>query len=425
MSSRPSLSLQGAGLAAMTPRGSMPEGSSLQVDDVERRLARHSKKPQQGSKNMNKSTGPQTARSLLEENQRLAAIKNENTKLERKASKDLVDEILDREKQDMEFQRKKEQKRREAHHALAQKYKAAIVQQELKKAQETSKKQASGPGEVFFPFTEGESVEKYRQAQNSQLRSEMQDHMKEQAARQPVRTDALMASVSHQYPRLYQQTVDSSGAQNETQRLDVAPHIGGRHPLFLSRNREHMSRRINDAHVTEAMNSKVEIFKSQLEQLAEERHREVREHEEGMMINDALRHDNALLKAAERQKVNQFLKAQIAEREAREEQEKKELRAQCCGYFGPEEKNLQAPEIHEDHCRQLISQMETDQHRRYDEVHRRLQEEKHIVNNTMKVMVDDRLKAVEKASKHKKILTKTWDNQKKIRAAQERVERII
>lgn len=421
MSARPSPSLQGAGLAAMTPRGCMPEGSGLQVEDVEQRLARYSRKPKPNTQNA--SAGPYTARSLLEENQRLAALKSENKKLDRKASKELVDEMLNHDQQNEEYERKKQLKRRETHQALAQKYRAAIVKNELAQAEEYSKKQASGPGEVFFPFTEGETVERYRQAQNSMLRSDMQDYMREQSEKCPPRYDELMASVSHQHQHLYAASGSNATSKPHGQPR-VAPHIGGKHPLFLSRNRQHMSRRKNDSHVTQAMDDKVELFKTQIEQLAADKHKEVQQHEEGLMINDALRYDNALMKAVERKKTQEFLKAQIAERDARIEQEKKEQRAACCGYFGPEEKNLQQPEVHEDHCRTLISQMATDQHRRIDVKYHQLQEEKQIVNNTMHVMATDRAKAVEKAARQKEILTKSWKNQKKIRTAMETVERI-
>merc|ERR1711904_496876 len=204
----------------------------------------------------------------------------------------------------------------------------------------------------------------------------------------------------------------------------VAPHIGGKHPLFLSRNREHMSRRINDSHVRRAMEDKVELCKTQLEQLAMDRHREARGHEEGLMINDALRYDNALIKASERAKNAEFLRGQINERKIRADMERKEQQKECAGYWGPEEKNLQAGEIHQDHCNHLIHQMEVDQHRRLDDKHRKLQQEKKIVKNAMMEMAIDRVKATDKSQRQKKVLTQTWNNQAKIREAMKVVENI-
>merc|ERR1719359_13023 len=279
-------------------------------------------------------------------------MKNEVKKDERRHSKELVDEMLQRDQQNLESDRKKEQKRRDTQKALAQKYRTAILQKELAESQEYQKKQAEGTNEVFFPFTEGETVEQYRQAQSQMLKSELQAHLKEQSERQPVRDDALMASVSHKHHKNY----NSDGSKGGKHPV-VPAYMGAKAPHFLSRGREHMTRRINDAHVSEAMDQKVEMIKTQLEQLAIDRHREATQHEEGLMINDALRYDNALQMAAERQKNAQYLKEQIAEREQRVKMERTQQRGESCGYWGPEEKNLQNPDAHEDHCKYLISQM--------------------------------------------------------------------
>merc|ERR1719428_1436016 len=240
----------------------------------------------------------------------------------------------------------------------------------------------------------------------------------------------LMQAVSHQHGHRYAAVnAKSAPVSLESQKVEktesgVAPHIGGKHPLFLSRNREHMSRRINDGHVRKAMEDKVELCKTQLEQLAMDRHREARSHEEGLMINDALRYDNALIKASERAKNAEFLRGQINERKVRADMERKEQRKECAGYWGPEEKNLQAGDIHKDHCAHLIHQMEVDQHRRLDDKHRKLQQEKKIIENSMLEMAIDRQKAYEKTERQKKVLTQTWGNQQKIREAMKVVKYI-
>lgn len=429
VSDRPSAALQGAGMAAMSPR-------ALSVQDMEQRLSRYSKRP------INKIAGDghsipgvsgggaHTARNLLEENQRLSNMKKESAQMERRASKELIDQIFERDRQNLEHDRQKQQKRRETHQALAQKYKSAIVQKELSMAKEYSKKLEGGPNEEFFPFVEGETVEKHRESQNSMLKHEMRDFLKTQRASQPPREDMLMQSVSHHHRHMYvKENSKSAPVQLEQPKVEpsehgVAPHIGGNHPLFLSRNREHMSRRINDNHVRKAMEDKVELCKAQLEQLAMDRHREARSHEEGLMINDALRYDNALIKASERQKNAEFLRGQINERKMRADMEKTEQRKECAGYWGPEEKNLQAGDIHKDHCKHLIHQMEVDQHRRLDDKHRKLQQEKKIIENSMLEMAIDRHKAVEKSERQKKVLTQTWGNQQKIRDAMKVVENI-
>merc|ERR1719335_1534374 len=155
-----------------------------------------------------------------------------------------------------------------------------------------------------------------------------------------------------------------------------------------------------------------------------DRHREARSHEEGLMINDALRYDNSLIKASERAKNAEFLRGQISERQMRADMERKEQRKECAGYWGPEEKNLQPGDIHQDHCKHLIHQMEINQHRRLDDKHRKLQQEKKIVENSMMEMAMDRHKANEKVTRQRKVLTQTWNNQTKIREAMKVVENI-
>lgn len=420
-------------MAAMTPRG----GQALSVQDMEQRLARYSKRPINKIADAGNSIpgvvgggGALTSRNLLEENQRLSNMKKETATMERKASRELIEQIFERDQLNLEHDRQKQLKRRETHQALAQKYKTAIVQQELDRAQEYAKKVEGGGNEVFFPFCEGETVEKHRESQNTMLKDEMRDFLKTQRGSQPPRDDMLMQSVSHQHSHGYvpanakSAPLPQASTKGEQQANGVAPHIGGKHPIFLSRNREHMSRRISDDHVRKAMEDKVELCKSQLEQLALDRHREARGHEEGLMINDALRYDNALIKASERAKNAEFLRGQIKEREMRASVERKEQRKESAGYWGPEEKNLTPGDIHGDHCKHLIHQMEVDQHRRLDDKHRKLQQEKKIIENSMMEMAVDRNKACRKSAHQKATLVQTWNNQTKIREAMKVVENI-
>jgi len=374
--------------------------------------------------------GAQTARSLLEENQRLAMIKKQKLVQERTEQNELMDQILERDQQMLEQDRQKQQKRRENLTALAQKYKSAIAQKELSIAQEYTKKRESASNELFFPFVEGETVEKYRESQNTMLKDEMRSFLTTQRQSQPPRTDMLMQAVSHQHGSQYKATnaksepVSLEITNQEKIENGVAPHIAGKHPLFLSRNREHMSRRINDGHVRKAMEDKVDLLKTHLEQLAMDRHREAQTHEEGLMINDALRYDNAVIKASEKAKNAEFLRGQITERRMRADMERKEQRKECHGYWGPEEKKVQAGDIRRDHCKHLIHQMEVDQYRRLDDKHRQMQQEKKIVENAMMEMAIDRHRAVEKTVRQKKILAQTWNNQTKIREAMNVVENI-
>lgn len=402
----------------------------MSVEEMESRLSRFARRPEHAIRSTAGKVQPHTARSLLAENQKLSQEKHKNNEMERRASRELIDQLFERDRQSLERDRTKQKKRREAHQALAQKYKAAIVQKELIKAKNYEEKINASVDE-FFPFNEGETVEKYREEQNAVLRDEMRGFLKTQRQDQPPRTDPLLTAVKnnhhHQYPTQGPGILPNTRSKSVDQPPPggvIAPHICAKHPLFLSRAREHMSRRIADEHVRKAMEEKVELMKSQLETMAADRHSEARRHEEGLMINDALRYDNALIKATERQKNAEFLRGQIEERKKRAQAEKKEQRAECAGYWGPEEKDLQAGDLHDNHCKHLIAQMEVNQHRRLDSRHRRLQQEKKLIENSMREMAVDRLRDREKADRHRSVLTHTWANQQKIRSAVQHVEGI-
>merc|ERR1712070_847313 len=101
--------------AQMSPR------QAVSVQDMEQRLARYSKRPVHKIADQGHSIpgvsggGAHTARSLLEENQRLSTMKKERAHMERRASKELIDQIFERDRQNLEHDRQKQQKRRETH----------------------------------------------------------------------------------------------------------------------------------------------------------------------------------------------------------------------------------------------------------------------------------------------------------------------
>lgn len=389
---------------------------------MEQRLSRYSKQPTRPPGLT--SIGANTACNLLQENQRLSTMKKEIEQQERCASRELVEGIFERDRQNLAHDQMKQQKRRETHQALAQKYKSAIVQKELAMAQDYAKKLESGPHSEFFPFVEGETVEKHRESQNLSLREEMQDFLKSQRESQPPRNDSLMQSVSHQHSTTYSLGNHSSKPIQTLGGSGVAPHIAGRHPKFLQRPQDHRSRRINDEHVKATMTLAVDHTVQNLKKRASEKHSEVRDHENGMMINDALRYDNALMKQIEREKNAEFLKVQQLERKKRAEQERQEFTAAPAGYWGPEEKALQPGSLHTNNCTHIIHQMEVDQNRRLYEQHARLQEERKINQNSMQEMAKDRMMAMQKREQHKAVLTQTWKNQEKINRAKIAVDSI-
>jgi len=191
----------------------------------------------------------------------------------------------------------------------------------------------------------------------------------------------------------------------------------GRHPRFLSRAREHMSRRLHDVHVRKALEDKVEQTRAELEAQSRRRQAELRQWEEGMLVNDALRYDSSQAKATERRKHADFLRSQITERRGRQDQEHQDQHAEIAGYYGPEEKEVQDMGLHREHCSDLIKQMEVDKQRRSSSRNQRLRQERRLIDNCLAEMAQDRDKERHKTVQHREVLTTTWKSQQKIKRA--------
>lgn len=384
----------------------------MSVEEMEQKLSRYSRRPPA-------RIGAQTARDLLVENQRISQEKRAAHTLEEQGSRDLIERLFERDKAIVERDRIQDKTRRDKHTALAQEYKNAIADRERAKQLEYGEKVASGRAHEFFPFVEGETVDRLREEQNNMLRGDLQNHLSKQREANPPRADPLLTSVDVNHRLLY----PTGGVLPEPNvGSQVAPHICGAHPRFLTRGSAHMSRRLHDDHVRKALQDKVEVTKSELVESARKRQEEVEQMKVGLMINDALRHDNAVCKAQERQKNAHFVKTQMEERKLRAKQETKDQRKECAGYWGPEEKELQSGSVYEQHCSDLVKQMEVNQNRRLDSRHRRLQQERKLVDNSLAEMRQDREKDQWKQKQHKDVLTTTWESQVKIREAASHVE---
>jgi len=195
-----------------------------------------------------------------------------------------------------------------------------------------------------------------------------------------------------------------------------------KYPRFLTRAREHMSRRIHDAHVRKALEDKVERTKLELEELTRKKNDQVYQLEEGMMVNDALRYDSSRVNAAERKKNAEYLNLQVEEKRTKKLREVQERRAECAGYWGPDEKGFPDSSLQRQMCEDQIKQMQVNQQKRLDSRYRRLDQEKGLIDNCVAEMSLDRAKEREKLVQHRQILLTTWDSQRKIRQVMDRID---
>jgi len=325
----------------------------------------------------------------------------------------------------------KEIDRRLAQRELATYYKAKIAEKEKVKATSYQAKVEGGIDSQYFPFVEGETIDKNREAKSAKQRDEMRSFLQRQREERPPRMDTLLTETNNDH-RLEYATMSSSygggvsSARNQHADTldaedDVAPHMA-RYPRFLSRAREHMSRRLHDVHVRKALEDKVEQTKAELATLSAQRELEQQQYEDGMLVNDALRYDNGQNRAAERRSHSVHLQSQIADKKERKKQAKAKSDAEEPGYWGPEQKEAQDGKVHNVHCSELINQMEIDQQRRASDRKQRLRQERRLVDNCMAEMSQDRDTERQKALQHREVLTTTWKSQKKIKDTSKRVE---
>eukprot|EP00927_Polykrikos_kofoidii_P067307 TRINITY_DN62808_c0_g1_i1.p1 TRINITY_DN62808_c0_g1~~TRINITY_DN62808_c0_g1_i1.p1 ORF type:complete len:437 (-),score=119.95 TRINITY_DN62808_c0_g1_i1:369-1679(-) len=420
--------------------GSMPSSArsekaykNMSVEEMERALTHISKRMPETIRG---SCAPQTARSLLEENKQLIEEKRERKARERQNSREFTETLLAKDRRTNEHDKARDIGRKQAQQQLAQYYKTKIAEKETSKASEYSRKVQCGSEIQYFPFVEGENINKSREAQASEQREEMRGFLRRQRDDNPPRVDSLLLDVGFEYPYKYpsmqvgkQQRPRSQDASARASFLDdfasedVAPHMQ-RHPRFLSRAREHLSRRLHDNHVRKALEDKVVQTKDELEKEARRRELETQQAMDGMLVNDALRYDSTLAKAADMRRNQAFLRAQMEEKQQKDRGEVYQRQREPAGYWGPEEKPMQSGELIGEHCRDLISQMEVNQRRRVGSRCRRLRQERRLVDNCMAEMSEDRERDRAKAAQQKDVLTTTWKSQKKVKQALDTIEQL-
>jgi hypothetical protein len=273
------------------------------------------------------------------------------------------------------------------------------------------------PKESFFPFVEGEMIAQTRDADRQRQRDEMQEFVRRQRESKPPRTDFLKNDVTMEHSVKYAGGFSDSAVGPETS-CEVAPHIGSRHPRFLSRAQVHMSRRIQDGHIKKVLDDKVEATRRELEAESQKRREEAYQWEESLVTSDVMREDNDAARDMERRRNAQYLRAQMADRKALLRSEMDDRRAEPCGYWGPEEKDLQDPGLYQQHCSEIIKQMEVNQSRRLDRKARELRQERRLIDNSIAEMSMERHRDKLRQTAQQEVLTTTWSSQKKIREAQ-------
>merc|ERR1712205_112507 len=99
----------------------------------------------------------------------------------------------------------------------------------------------------------------------------------------------------------------------------------------------HMSRRLHDDHVRQALEDKVLQTRRAMEMEAEKRQSEVAQQKDGTLVNDALRYDSTVSKVADRRRNQDILLQQIADRRDRDQRDRADRNSEIAGYWGPEE----------------------------------------------------------------------------------------
>jgi len=391
----------------------------MTIGEMENRLL---PKPSKGGR----GSLPMSARELLAENKQLIEEKKEQKALARKNSREMVQKLIEEDRMKSEGIKATVQSKRSMLKDLAQQYKASITRKEEERAAlKTSKK---GQPLSYFPFVEGERIAKGRAAKSAVLREEMQGFLQKQREMKPPRNDPLIQDTRVDNVLLYPvvpKVQHGDAVPDEELKLvdETCPHMQ-RHPVFLTKARDHKSRRLYDDHVRRTLEEKVEQTKMELALQAKKRKDELATLEDSMLVADALRHDGTTAKADARRRHAMFLKEQIEEQQKRKQMEKADKKMEAAGYWGPEDKPTQSNATHRSHCHDLIKQMEVDQNRKVVDRSMRLRQEKQIVNNCLAQMELDREMEKQKIAQHREVLVTTWQSQLKLREAMRNIEGI-
>jgi hypothetical protein len=410
-------------MAAVLPPLSAREPSRSNVDDMsiadmEKALAGNPRR-----RVVKDGDAPQTARAILQVNRELIEEKKQRKAIQRNNSREEFDRLLEANQRVIEDQRSQAITRRSAQREMAHYYKSKICEKEEKKANAYNEKLASASSNLYWPFREGETVSKEREAKAKVLHEEMQGFMAQQRQANPPRQEfdplvahnTVKAGYSLQYPVSPRDGLPALGSPADAKTWDPAKesHISG-HPRFLRKDNLNGRRKNQETLAAKTLEQRVLQTKQELEARASALRAEQQEWEEGMLVNDAIKYDRDKAKAIERRRNKDYLLSQMEEKKTVRKQEHDSEMGKYVGYWGPEEKPLQDVSVRRDHCSDLIKQMEVDQKRKTMERNTAVREEKKLLKNAMTELVRDRMRDRRKAQEEKSVLTSTWGNQEKI-----------
>lgn len=407
--------------------------ANLSIEDMEEKLRKPStKRRTSDGGGVITPIGGLTARALLEENRQMIAEKEARRAMARKNSKEEFERLVMQERAVQEGEKARELSKRHAKRELAQHYKAKIGEGEKSKTAKYEVKRQTDKPPTYFPFVEGESIDKERKVKGAELREELRGYLETQRATKPTRKDQLLVDMRGpeiNYPlapasaRTRPLPVAESQTSPRPQTPEPSTHLS-KLPRFLKRPEEHTTRRHHDDHVRRALEEKVLATKAELEAASKQRVCEADRLDEGMLMGDALRRDAAAASKADRRRNAEALREQIQERRQRAQEEKQASHAEKAGYWGPEDKSTKDPEVQRGHCSDLIKQMEIDQYRKLNDRGQRLRQERRLVDNCVAELSQEKAKELEKLRAHREVLTSTWASQRKIKEALTKLDKM-
>eukprot|EP00747_Dinoflagellata_sp_TGD_P163888 gnl/TRDRNA2_/TRDRNA2_183083_c0_seq1.p1 gnl/TRDRNA2_/TRDRNA2_183083_c0~~gnl/TRDRNA2_/TRDRNA2_183083_c0_seq1.p1 ORF type:complete len:461 (-),score=118.88 gnl/TRDRNA2_/TRDRNA2_183083_c0_seq1:73-1455(-) len=413
----------------------------MSISEMEEALQRYEHARRSDERPTRASAAPQTARTLMEDNQRMIDMKRQQKLEQKRQASNFVEKLLAGDREGTDSYKAQVQARKERQAELARYYKETIAIKMDERKNRRTMKIAEGDDITDFPFTNGEHIDENRKLKAAEQREEMRNFLKAQREANPPRRDRLIQDTTEDHTVHYPPIANfgkgrvrakppipesprAADAAADLASTEVTPFIVGQHPRFLCRPEQHLSRRNQDAHLRAAIEEKATQKKNELDMLKNQLEREAQTREEGLSVEDLKYFDKLRQKAAEQKQNQAFVVRQIEERKQKDLDELKERRSSPCGYYGPQEKAVGSVERVVETHNDLISQMEVNEMRKIDDRNRRLRQERRLADNALAQMSQDREMNAAKQQRHRQVLTTTWNSQLRIRQAFSEVEAI-
>jgi hypothetical protein len=133
-------------------------------------------------------------------------------------------------------------------------------------------------------------------------------------------------------------------------------------------------------------------------------------------MNDDLTGEAAAAARVEKRKVAAEVRQQIEEREKARAEEKRQVKLEMHGYFGPDQKTRAAQKATEkEHASELLRQMEVDRARMKDLKAYELAQDRVLIENQAQEIKNDLKYGSVSKRKKQLVLKQSWDQQVKMR----------